>query len=276
MVLAVNLKGGCGCLICNLEKILLTELTSTSEIAAYHDLTATSLTLSCFPTSSELLQYLRRSESVDGNRGTDDIFGELLRLGRDQHRDFTHRLLLVALMPALHKTSRIISSRFSLLAHDDVEQHIITSTLEILQSNALRTRRSHFAFAIAQSLRRSAFHWAIREAGILAYEDIDDITESSLRAVPETEFPISVQLETFLSGCLREGLLNKCEYELLISFKLHGMPAEQLAARQGQSEGAFRHRILRVVARLRGAVRSEPHKKPGNVSQQEARRKFIA
>jgi hypothetical protein len=273
--LAMNGKGGCGCLICNLEKTLLEELTNPGDIAAYQNLTATSLLLSHFPTTSDLLQHLRRSESVDGNRGADEVLAELLRSGLGPHRDFTHRLLLVALTPALHKTSRIIASRFSLLAHDDVEQHIIASTLEILHSNALRRRRSHFAFAIAQSLRRSAFQWAIREAGVLSFEDID-VMESSLPRIREAGVGVSVQLRTFLRRCLQEGLLSESECELLVSFKLDEVPAEKLAARAGQSEGAFRHRMLRVVERLRQAVRPETRKKPRGVVQQRVHGRFTA
>jgi hypothetical protein len=257
----MNVKGGCGCLICCLERALVEGFARAEEIEAYHDLAATSLILSQFPATSALLEHLRRSESVDGNLGADEILAELLRSSLGQHRDFTHRLLLVALMPALHKTSRIIASRFPLLARDDIEQYIITSTLEILQSHTLRKRRSHFAFAIAQSLRRNAFQWAIRESGVLSFEDIEKVMESSLPCIPEAGLGVAVQLQTLLGRCLREGLLSESEYELLVSFKLQKVPAEKLAARQGQSEGAFRHRMLRLVEKLQQAVRPAQPKK---------------
>jgi hypothetical protein len=265
---------GCRCLLCNLERTLVKELSSATDLATYQDLSATSKILSRFATTSDLLEYLRRSESRDQNLGADEILAELFGSAIGQHREFTHRLLLIVLMPALHKTSRLIASRFSLLARDDIEQYIVTSTLEILQSNSLRKRRSHFAFAIAQSLRRSAFQWAIREAGV-SFEDIEDILESSLPAIAGSELGVSTQLRTLLHRCRREGLLSESEYELLVSFKLDKVPAETLAARAGQSEGAFRHRMLRLVEKLHQAVQpAPPLKRP--VSKPGARRESAA
>jgi hypothetical protein len=252
---------GCACLICNLERALLAELSSPPGILAYQHLSATSPILSRFPGAADLLQHLRQSEFVDQNLGADEILAELLRSALWEYPHFSHRLLLVALMPTLHKTSRIIASRFSLLAREDIEQSIVTSTLEILQSNALRKRRSHFAFAITQSLRRRTFQWAIREAGVLSFEDIEDIVESALPSIVEAELGASTQLTSLLQRSLREGLLSEIEYEQLVSFKLGEVPAEKLAARAGQSEGAFRHRMLRLVEKLHQAVRPDPPQK---------------
>ncbi len=270
------MKGGCKCLVCNLEKNLLQELNSERQLRAYQNLAATSPLLLRFPTASDLLEELRRSGATDDHRGADEILGELLRLRASMHCDFIRRLLLVALVPTLHRTSRIVSSRFSTLAGDDVEQHIVTSALEILESAELRKRQSYFAFAIAQSLRRNVFRWAIREARASSFEEMDAGNEPPVRTSPEGGLGTSLELDALLRRSLRDGLLTESEHELLVSFKLHEVPAEQLAIREGQSEGAFRHRILRVIEKLRQAAQPVPVKSARSFLHQNVQRKHVA
>jgi hypothetical protein len=275
-VLVVNMKGGCKCLVCNLEKNLTLELNSERQLRAYQDVAAASPLLFRFPTASDLLEQLRRSGAVDDHRGADEILGELLRLGESVHRDFIRCLLLVALVPTLHRTSRLVSSRFSALAPDDVEQYIVTSALEILQSEALRKRQSYFAFAIAQSLRRNVFRWAIREARASSFEEMDIGNEPPVWASSKGGLGSSLELHALLQRSVRDRLLTESEHQLLVSFKIREIPVGQLAVREGQSEGAFRHRMLRLIAKLRQAAQTTPSKSARSFHDRNLQRKRVA
>ena len=242
----------CSCLICDLERALLEEFSDLQNRITYLTFVSESPILSRFQSVSELIQYLHRSESGTENtpQGADLILGELIRLW-EWHREMSQKLLLLALMPAVHKTSRVIAARFPTLAREDIGQHLLTSMLEILRSRGLRTRRSHFAFAIARSLRRYSFRWAIREAGFVPSEDDERSGDSQVDGKSDEALEVSIELRSFLHRCLSNRLLTESEHELLILFKLQEIPAETLAAREGLSEGAFRHRMLRLLARLR-------------------------
>ena len=81
-------------------------------------------------------------------------------------------MLLLILMPAVHRTSRQIAYGFPSLARDDVAQQLITSLLQILRSKSMLKQQSHFAFTITRLMRRHAFRWAIREAKLAPTQEL--------------------------------------------------------------------------------------------------------
>ena len=264
----MNKRSGCKCLLCELEQTLVEELSGPRGLQGFQNLASQSGILSRFPDTSDLLQQLHRNEGADNNESfADEILGELVRLSDGDCRDLSHRLQLLALMPALHKTSRILAMRFPSLAREDIAQHLLTAMLEILQSKGLRTRQSHFAFAIARSLRRNSFRWAIREARNIPTEDAEDTCDFLVLVYSDDGLEAGIQLRAFLHRCLCDQLLTKKEYELLILFKLNEVPAETLAAREGLSEGAFRHRMLRLIERLRRVARGLTRKGPKPIAE---------
>lgn len=58
-------------------------------------------------------------------------------------------------------------------------------------------------------------------------------------------------LGQFLDNCQRKGWLSTEERQLLIEFKLEGISCPELARRKGHSVVAIRHRIQRLLDRLR-------------------------
>jgi hypothetical protein len=50
--------------------------------------------------------------------------------------------------------------------------------------------------------------------------------------------------------------LTPSEHELLVQFKIQGVSSEVLAARQQLSDVAFRHRMQRVIEKLRRVARA--------------------
>jgi hypothetical protein len=63
-------------------------------------------------------------------------------------------------------------------------------------------------------------------------------------------------LGQFLNNCQRKGWLSTEERQLLIEFKLEGISGPELARRNGHSVVAIRHRIQRLLDRLRRIAQS--------------------
>jgi len=242
----------CSCFLCESERSLLLELRSADAIRRYREFASGIPILSGFPTAFELLKHLR-SIAGDGNQDgmADSILSQLFRSHANQHQDLQQHLVLLILMPALHKTSRQLSLGFPSIAREDIAQHLLVSVLEILRSRSVLNQQSHFAFTTIRLLRRNAFRWALRETRFTT------VVESGLREEihdkfePELSFESKVLLEQFLSRCLSDHQIIASEYQLLISFKVNGTRAGELAAQLGLSEIAFRHRMQRILNRLR-------------------------
>ena len=240
----------CSCSICEVEQALIQELAQEETAEQYRRLTRESSVLSGFPTALTLLHHLRdTSTDEDQEDSSDKILGELSRAGQSHCQELRQRLVLLILVPAMHRTSRQIAHGFPTLARDDIAQQLLTSILDILQSKLLLGTQSHFAFMITRLMRRQSFRWAIREARFRpAQESAMPVTPE---AVVENGFETAIHLREFLRRCLDDGRLTGTEHELLVLFKIEGVSAEALATREGLPEIAFRHRMQRLVDKLR-------------------------
>lgn len=247
----------CCCPVCELEHALLAEIHDASNEAGYKIFVSQSSVLSTFPTCKDLLAHLRESQTTgDPTSESDHILGELLRISRDPQWGIGRHLLLLILMPAIHKASSQIAFGFPSLTRDDIAQHLLTCVLSIISSQAMCAQTSHFAFAITRAMRRSAFRWAIRESDLAVPASMQENTVNEMSSDPNSSFERKLLLSDFLGRCLSSGLLTPPEYELLLLFKIQGVSSEVLAARQQLSDVAFRHRMQRVLERLRRAARA--------------------
>ena len=249
----------CRCTICELEKGLLDDLRQETNIQSYCQLATQSSILSAFPTIQKLLDSLGGLAQRDRQIYLcDQVIGELLRMSGSSNRNIAHQLILLILMPAIHQTTRKIVTGFRSLAREEVAQHVVTTLLEIIESKALLTQQSHFAFRMTRLMRRRSFCWALRESKNTGSGDL------GILAI-EAGFSCNVNLENvvilrkFLGECLQNGWLTAAELELLMLFKVEGVRAAVLAMRTGMSEIAFRHRMHRLIERLRRiAKRTSP------------------
>jgi predicted DNA-binding protein (UPF0251 family) len=255
----------CRCTICELEKSLLDELRQEPNVQSYRQLASESSILSAFPTAEKLLGDLGGLSQRDRQiHLCDQVLGELLRMGASCNRSIACQLILLILLPAMHKTARQIATGFRSLASEEIAQHVVTTILEIIESKALLRQQSHFAFRIARLMRRRSFCWALRESkktgsgdlGILAIE-AGFTSKVNLESV--------VILRKFLGECIENGWLTPAELELLMLFKVEGVGAEVLAVRMGISEIAFRHRMQRLIERLRRIA-----KQPSPIAQRKS------
>jgi hypothetical protein len=250
-------RPSCCCPVCELENTLLAELNHPSNVNNYATLASRSHILSAFPTCNALLARLRQQQNT-GNPAlqSDDLLGELLRVGCNPPHEMGRLLVLLILMPAMHKASSQIAFGFPSLSRDDIAQHLLATVLDIVSSESLRTQTSHYAFTISRAMRRSAFRWAIREANLTTTSNGEEEILNELSKNSRSTFEPEIFLAEFLSRCLSSGVLTTSEHELLMQFKIQGVSSQVLAARQHLSDVAFRHRMQRVIERLRRAARA--------------------
>jgi DNA-directed RNA polymerase specialized sigma24 family protein len=254
----------CGCLICRLESSLIAELSEDRSQQEFRVFTAHHQALAAFPTALALVEHLHRHQDREQNSSSDRILLELLGpssaapLGPMQHG-----LLLLAFIPTMHRTATQVTTAFPAIARDDAAQHLFTILLEFLPSKELQSRRSHLAFTIARKMRRSAFRWAIRESRTSLRNEMD----GTATGVFETDVSVEdsrskILLWQFLDDCQRRGWLSSEERELLTQFKLEGISGSELARRSGHSVVAIRHRIQRLLDRLRRIAREPRPREP--------------
>ena len=243
----------CDCLICRLEASFIAELSDDRSHEEFRLFAVPSPILSAFPTASELIQKLRDHDNNDQNPSSDEVLLDLLGRGSDTlFRPMWQRLLLLVFIPTIHRTTSQITGTFPSLTRDDTAQHLFAVLLEFLHSKELRSRHSHLGFTIARKIRRSAFRWAIRES----HRSLRDETDGTPTAILETDVSdedshADILLQQFLDDCQRRGWLSSEERELLTQFKLEGISCPELARRSGHSVVAIRHRIQRLLDRLR-------------------------
>src|SRR5271168_4648618 len=243
----------CDCLICRLEASFLAELSDDRSNQEFRLFVVSSPILSTFLGPSELIQKLRDHDNHSQSPSSDELLLDLLGRGSDMlFRPMWQRLLLLVFIPTVHRTTSQITGTFPSLTRDDTAQHLFAVLLEFLHSKELHSRHSHLGFTIARKIRRSAFRWAIRES----HRSLSDETNGTATTVSETDVsdgdsPAHILLQQFLDNCQRRGWLSAEERELLTAFKLEGISCPELARRSGHSVVAIRHRIQRLLDRLR-------------------------
>lgn len=240
----------CDCLICRLEASLIAELSDGHSDEDFRLFAVLSPILSGFPGALELVRKLQDHGNHEQDPSSDAILLDLLGRGNDaQFRQMWQRLLLLVFIPTVHRTTSQIVTAFPSLTRDDTAQHLFAAFLEFLHSKDLRSRRSHLGFTIARKIRRIAFRWAIRES----HRSLRDETSAvALETPPGDRDPYAnILLRQFLDNCERRGWLSTLERELLTQFKLDGVSCTELARSNGHSAIAIRHRIQRLLDRLR-------------------------
>jgi DNA-directed RNA polymerase specialized sigma24 family protein len=238
-------SAACDCALCNIEVRLLSDLSST-EAAAFRKLFSGSQGLCQYSSVSTLVLHLRMSGA---DARSDELFREFF-VFRGTNPAFIESLLVLAFLPMLHGTIRRVGRQQPGLAREDITQQALSFLLQYLRSDELRSRQSHFAFAISRSVKRQVFEWAHRESGktgLMRYYDGE--TFAALAA--EEPFERYALLSHFLHRCLTKGLLTDAELDLLIQFKLKGTSGEEPADSNGTSSNAVRQRLKRLLAKLR-------------------------
>jgi DNA-directed RNA polymerase specialized sigma24 family protein len=254
----------CDCLVCRLEASFIAELSDGRSNEEFQLFAVSSPILSAFGNAIELVRKLQGQDNHDQHPSSDEVLLDLLRVERDSlFQPMWQRILLLVFIPTLHRTTSQIIGTFSSLAREDTAQHLFAVLLEFLQSKELRSRRSHLGFTVARKLRRSAFRWANREAHRSLWDETNGTSASVVeKNATDDDSHASILLGQFLDNCQRRGWLSTEERELLIEFKLEGISCPELARRNGHSVVAIRHRIQRLLDRLRRIAQTSENGTP--------------
>jgi DNA-directed RNA polymerase specialized sigma24 family protein len=249
---AMMTGSNCDCLVYRLEKNLIAGL---SDETANQDCghVAPGSVLSRFPGPLDLVRELHAPDDPTDSTSVDALLLELLKQNdAAPPPSVWQRILLLAFIPTIHRTASQVRMMFPSLARDDTAQHVVTVFLEFLGSSEVRARHSHLAFTIARKLRRQAFRWAIRETRGAPPEELErGAAPKTENARAEEPLYAEVVLDEFLDNCQRMGWLSIEERGLLVRFKLDGVTCREIAGRNGHSAAAVRHRIQRLLDRLR-------------------------
>jgi hypothetical protein len=240
----------CACLLCHVESHLLSELTLSGDREG-GSLLASSERLRQFPSVALLLEELKSSQA---DSRSDELFRALFA-AHDLNRQSAARLLILAFLPMLHRTVRRVAKHQRVLSPDDIAQQALSTLLEHIRSEQLRSRTSHFAFAISRAVKRRMFEWANREGSIHGVSL--EVNVELLGSTAEKSFEQHALLRHFLYRCVRKSLLNEVELDLLIQFKLDGNNLDFPAcASDRNSSNARRQKLKRLLAKLRRLARN--------------------
>jgi len=255
----------CRCLVCRLEKSLTAEMRAETASHEWACIAASSSILSRFASPLDAVRELHAPDDHTDGVSADTLLIEMLKQNENAPPPSVwQRILLLAFIPTIHRTASQVRLMFPALACDDTSQHALTVFLEFLRSSELRTRRSHLAFTIARKLRRQVFRWAFRETRRAPPEESGgEATKEVENVAAEAPLYPMVVLERFLDNCQKAGWLSTEERELLVRFKLNGVTCREIAGRNGNAAAAVRHRIQRLLNRLRHlAHRTQWEKSP--------------
>jgi DNA-directed RNA polymerase specialized sigma24 family protein len=232
-------------LLCQIETQLSTELVS---LTAEYDLVLRSATngLRDFRTP---LRLLSRLKATHADTSSDDLYRDLLA-SRAVSPQVVEILMILAFVPVLHGTVRRIAKNNSHLARADITQQTLSVFLQVLHSEQIERRQSHFVFAITRSVKRQLFEWAGREGtnhGPAKREELQAVEQLRDHDVMERH----AALRHFLYRCVTNGLLADGELDLLVQIKLDGNTGDEIAESCGLTSNAVRQRMKRLLAKLR-------------------------
>jgi hypothetical protein len=236
------LQTSCACPLCAIEVRLLSGLADRDDSFAEFKL---SLNISPSLSVLDVLQLLRASTA---DARSDAVLEQLLRL-RSKWPVFADSVLILAFVPMLHRTIRRVLAWQPSLAEEDVIQQTLETLLQVQDSDDLRIRQSHFAFAISRAVKRDVFAWAAREG--MKQSLLSQSSDPFPQLVIHEPFERYAQLRHFLHRCTTRGDLTASELDLLVQFKLEGPNGNGLHSANGHASNAERQKLKRLFAKLR-------------------------
>lgn len=235
----------CRCLLCKIERELLQEI--HASLPDYQTLLGASANGHCdFSCPLRLLSHLKAAHA---DSSADDLYRELLTARREKPQ-LVEALLILAFIPVLHGTVRRIAKQQVQLPRADITQQALSVFLEVLRSEPMRQRQSHFVYAISRSLKRQLFEWAGREGTVHGPAKERELSVST--PLPDDNFmERHTLLRHFLHRCVTHNLLSDGELDLLVQIKLDGNTGDEIAESNSITSNAVRQRMKRLLAKLR-------------------------
>ena len=234
----------CGCELCVVEVRLESELEALDG-AMMENLFSPYPTLLLYGSPPALVSRLRR---LTADTESDHLLRDLIAL-RPSNPAHVESLLVLAFIPLLHRTARLVAKQQSLLAPEDIAQEALRFFVEFVRSGQIRRRNSHFAFVISREVKRHVFRWAGRESRSAAL--MDELKENAHSRNGHISFERLTDLRHFLDRCVTKGVLTEKELNLLVDFKLNGGQIEESEGSNGASSNAVRQKLKRLLGKLR-------------------------
>src|SRR5579862_5537536 len=118
----------CDCLICHLETTLVIELSDESSTQQFR--VFSSSILSTVSTPFDLIRELHDHSTPDRDAFVDEIIYKIVSRNSDNaFAPIRQKLLLLAFIPTVHRTTSQVAATFPSLARDDIAQHIFSVLL---------------------------------------------------------------------------------------------------------------------------------------------------
>ena len=235
----------CRCLLCRIEKQLTDEIASAvREYEALLSSTANGLRIFSSP-----FRLLSRLKATQADRSSDDLYRELLA-ARVASPQLVEALMILAFVPVLHGTVRRIAKQQTHLARADITQQALSVFLQVLRSEPMGKRQSHFVYAISRAVKRQLFEWAAREGTVHGPAKREEL-QVAAPLTDDDSMERHALLRHFLHHCVASGLLGDAELELLVQIKLDGNTGEEIAESNSITSNAVRQRMKRLLAKLR-------------------------
>ena len=256
LIMKEHLK--CNCAICGMELLLSVALRESPGTERFLKLASNSPALITFTSASELIHHLHDQKDGDYRPpSVSEVLGALIQVGSMANDpEISQSVLVLAFMPAIHRTYRETCAWYQEIPTDDIAQQILLFFLQLATSAPIAVLNGQLSFALARSLRRNTLRWARREQAILM--DRQRLTEEPTKQAEKREdarFESVSLLRDFLDYCVRIGILSKFERDLLIKVKLDGFIAKEVLDRHTVlSPKAVHLRVQRIMKKLQDAA----------------------
>jgi DNA-directed RNA polymerase specialized sigma24 family protein len=235
----------CRCLLCRIETQLADEF--ASSVAPYDAIRSSAPNgLRAFASPFQLLSHLKATQA---GPSSDDLLRALLAARRHEPQ-FVETLMILAFIPVLHGTVRRIAKQQSQLTRADITQQALSVFLQVLRSEQVEKRQSHFAFAISRAMKRQLFEWAGREGAVHGSPRGEE-GKAAAQLIDDESMERHAALRHFLHRCVAKGFLGDTELDLLIQIKMDGNTGEKIALAKSITSNAVRQRMKRLLAKLR-------------------------
>lgn len=248
----------CNCAICSMELLLSVSLCEPPGTERFLKLASNSPALITFTSASELIHHLHDQKDGDYRPpSVSEVLGALIQVGSVVNDpEISQSVLVLAFMPAIHRTYRETCAWFQEISTDDIAQQILLFFLQLATSAPIGLLNGQLSFALARSLRRNTLRWARREQAMLM--DGERFAEERAKQRERREdarFESVSLLWDFLDYCVRIGILSKFERDLLVKVKLEGFIAKEVLDRHTVlSPKAIHLRIQRIMKKLQDAA----------------------
>jgi hypothetical protein len=255
----MNKENNCRCAVCHVEHDLLDSLSTQTARTHFQALAHNHPILNHFGSPADALAQLRKHEDFEvvNQFAWNAILHALVEaIASGTAEEIGQQLLLLAFMPAIHRTYSDVCQRFPALPAEDMAQQASLVFMEAARSPFVTNQNGYLPVALAREFRRRLFRWAFTE--VRQSPPSEDVSEIHPEPASDKNFEDAVLLENFLSQWQRAGVLSQEQCDLLRKFKCEGCYRSELGTEEeGASAIALYFRVYRTINRLRRVVQEE-------------------